>query len=134
MDYIFSVQNVVVVHHSFCGTTTLTPELLIEKFHDHYHADIATMFDHDSLAIMDFEMSIKHDIALLRSSPAVPKHIKLFGFFYEVSSGVDRGCAGHSSIDGNVRDCTGARICAWGGGARGASIVAGDTALVERLF
>jgi carbonic anhydrase len=26
MDYIFSVQNVVVVHHSFCGTTTLTPE------------------------------------------------------------------------------------------------------------
>jgi carbonic anhydrase len=87
MDYIFSVQNVVVIHHSFCGTTTLTPELLIEKFHDHYHADITTMFDHDSLAIMDFEMSIKHDIALLRSSRAVPKHIKLYGFFYEISSG-----------------------------------------------
>jgi carbonic anhydrase len=87
MDYIFSVQKVVVVHHSFCGTTTLTAELLIEEFHDHYHADIAKMFDHDSLAIMDFEMSIKHDIALLRSSPAVPKHIKLYGFFYEISSG-----------------------------------------------
>ena len=87
MDYIFSVQNVVVVHHSFCGTTTLTPELLIEEFHDHYHADITTMFDHDSLAIMDFETSIKHDIELLRSSPAVPKHIKLYGFFYEISSG-----------------------------------------------
>jgi carbonic anhydrase len=26
MDCIFNVQNVVVVHHSFCGTTTLTPE------------------------------------------------------------------------------------------------------------
>jgi|HubBroStandDraft_6_1064221.scaffolds.fasta_scaffold110292_2 carbonic anhydrase len=87
MDYIFSVQNVVVVHHSFCGTTTLTPELLIEEFRDHYHADIATMFDRDSLAIMDFETSVKHDIALLRSSPAVPKHIKLYGFFYEISSG-----------------------------------------------
>jgi carbonic anhydrase len=87
MDYIFSVQNVVVVHHSFCGTTTLTPELLIEEFHDHYHADITPMFDHDSLAIMDFETSIKHDIALLRSSPAVPKHIKLYGFFYEISTG-----------------------------------------------
>ena len=70
-----------------CGTTTLTPELLIEEFRDHYHADITTMFDHDSLAITDFEMSIKHDIALLRSSPAVPKHIKLYGFFYEISSG-----------------------------------------------
>ena len=32
MDYIFHVQTVVVVHHSFCGTTTLTPELLIEEF------------------------------------------------------------------------------------------------------
>ena len=50
-------------------------------------ADIATMFEHESLAIMDFEMSIKHDIALLRSSPAVPKRIKLYGFFYEISSG-----------------------------------------------
>lgn len=87
MDYIFSVQNVVVVHHSFCGTTTLTPELLFEEFHEHYHADITTMFDHDSVAIMDFEASLKHDIALLRSSPAVPKHIKLYGFFYEISSG-----------------------------------------------
>jgi carbonic anhydrase len=87
MDYIFSVQNVVVVHHSFCGTTTLTPELLIEEFHEHHHADISKMFDHDSLAIMDFEESLKYDIKLLRSSPAVPKSLKLYGFFYEISSG-----------------------------------------------
>ena len=87
MDYIFSVQNVVVVHHSFCGTTTLSPELLIEEFHDHHHADISTMFDHDSLAIMDFEELLNHDIKLLRESPAVPKHVKLYGFFYEISSG-----------------------------------------------
>ena len=45
------------------------------------------MFDHDSLAIMDFEKSIKYDVKLLRSSPAVPKHVKLYGFFYEISSG-----------------------------------------------
>jgi carbonic anhydrase len=87
MDYIFSVKNVVVVHHSFCGTTTLTPELVVEEFHDHYHADISTLFDHDSLAIMDFEESLNYDIKLLRESPAVPKHIKLYGLFYEISSG-----------------------------------------------
>ena len=87
MDYIFHVKNVAVVHHSFCGTTTLTPELIIEEFHDHHHADIATLFDHDSLAIMDFEESLNYDIKLLRSSPAVSKHIKLYGFFYEISSG-----------------------------------------------
>jgi carbonic anhydrase len=87
MDYIFNVKNVVVVHHSFCGTTTLTPELIVEEFHDHHDADISTLFDHDSLAIMDFEESLDHDIKLLRKSPAVPKHIKLYGFFYEISSG-----------------------------------------------
>jgi len=87
MDYIFHVKNVVVVHHSFCGTTTLTPELIVKKFHDHHHADISTLFDHDSLAIMDFKESLNYDIRLLRESPAVPKHVKLYGFFYEISSG-----------------------------------------------
>jgi len=87
MDYIFHVKNVAVVHHAFCGTTTLTPGLMVEKFHDHYHTDISTLFDHDSLAIMDFEESLNYDIELLRSSPAVPKHVKLYGFFYEISSG-----------------------------------------------
>lgn len=87
MDYLFNVQNVVVVHHSFCGLTSLTPELLIEEFRDHHHADISKLFDHDSLAIMDYEKSIKYDVELLRSSVAVPKHIKLYGFFYEISTG-----------------------------------------------
>jgi carbonic anhydrase len=87
MDYLFGVQNVVVVHHSFCGLTSLTPELLIEEFHDHHHADISGMFDHDSLAIMDYDKSIRYDIELLRSSPAVPKGVKLYGFFYDIASG-----------------------------------------------
>ncbi|HKR39805.1 MAG TPA: hypothetical protein VJU59_09005 [Paraburkholderia sp.] len=36
---------------------------------------------------MDFEESLNYDIKLLRASPAVPKHVKLYGFFYEISSG-----------------------------------------------
>ena len=87
MDYLFKVQNVVVVHHSFCGATAFTPEMLISEFHEHHHADISTMFDHDSLAISHFEESIKHDVKLLRASPAVPKNVKLYGFFYEINSG-----------------------------------------------
>jgi carbonic anhydrase len=45
------------------------------------------LFDRDSLAIPDFEKSLQYDLALLRSSPAVPKHVKLYGFFYEINSG-----------------------------------------------
>ena len=87
MDYIFNVQNVIVVHHSFCGTTTYTPDLVIEEFRDHHHADISTMFDRESVAIMDYEKSLRYDVALLRSSPAVPKNIKLYGFFFDINSG-----------------------------------------------
>jgi carbonic anhydrase len=87
MDYLFDVKNVVVVHYSFCGTTTLTPELMVEECHDHHRANISTLFDHESLAIMDLEEPLNYDIKLLRESPALPKHIKLYGLFYEISSG-----------------------------------------------
>jgi carbonic anhydrase len=86
MDYLFNVQNVVVVHHSFCGATAFTPEILINNFKIAHLSDISTMFDHDSLAISHFEESIKHDVELLRASPAVPKHVKLYGFFYEINT------------------------------------------------
>jgi carbonic anhydrase len=87
MDYLFQVRKVAVVHHSFCGATAFTPDTLIGDFRDHHHADITTMFDHDSLAITNFEESIKHDVGLLRASPAVPKNIQLYGFFYEINAG-----------------------------------------------
>jgi carbonic anhydrase len=87
MDYLFNVQNVVVVHHSFCGTSSFMPESLFARFQDRYHADISKMFDRESLAITDYEKSLKYDLALLRASPAVPKHVKLYGFFYDISAG-----------------------------------------------
>ena len=87
MDYLFHYEKVVVVHHSFCGATALTPEVLIDKFRDQHHADISNMFDRDSLSIPHFEESVKYDLELLRASPAVPKYIKLYGFFYEINSG-----------------------------------------------
>lgn len=87
MDYLFHVQNVVVVHHSFCGATAFTPKILLEKYRDEHHTDISPLFDHDSLAISNFEDSVKYDVELLRKSPAVPKNVKIYGFFYEMNSG-----------------------------------------------
>ncbi|GGC66344.1 carbonic anhydrase [Undibacterium terreum] len=87
MEYLFNVQNVIVVHHSFCGATGFRPDQLVEHFHDHHHADISPLIEKDSRAILNFEDSVKHDVQLLRNSPAVPKHVKLYGFFYEMNSG-----------------------------------------------
>lgn len=87
MDFLFHVQNVVVVHHSFCGTTSYTPEIVFDKFCNHHNTDISTLFDPESLAITDYEKSLRYDIELLRNSPAVPKHVNLYGFFFEINSG-----------------------------------------------
>lgn len=87
MDILFHVKNVVVVHHSFCGMTSITPDLVIDHFHEHHHAEISNVLDRDSLAILNFEESIKYDLELLRTSPAVPKAVNLYGFFYEINSG-----------------------------------------------
>ena len=88
MNYLFNnLERVIVVHHSFCGTTAIEPDLFIEKFHDQFHTDISHLWDKQDLAIMDFDTSLKHDVALLRSSPGTPKKIKIYGFFYEINSG-----------------------------------------------
>jgi carbonic anhydrase len=87
MDYLFQLKKVVVVHHSFCGASAFTPDALVDDFRDHHHVDISTMFERDSLAIPNFEESIRHDVQLLRASPAVPRNINLYGFFYEINSG-----------------------------------------------
>lgn len=87
MEYLFSLQNVVVVHHSFCGATAFTPDQLLNKFRSTHHADVSNIIDHESMAIGNFEESIKYDVALLRASPAVPKHVKLYGFFFEMNTG-----------------------------------------------
>jgi len=87
MEFLFHIQNVVVVHHSFCGATSFTAEGFINAFHHEHGADISKLYDHDSLCIMDYEASLKYDVALLRSNPGVPKHIKLYGFFYNIDTG-----------------------------------------------
>jgi carbonic anhydrase len=87
MEYLFNVQNVIVVHHSFCGATGFTPELLVDKFKHDHNVDLSNVYDHDSMCIPNFEDSLKYDIDLLRKSPGVPKHVKLYGFFYEINSG-----------------------------------------------
>lgn len=86
MDYLFHIQNVVIVHHSFCGTTAFSPKIFFDKYREEHHTDIAPLFDPASLSISHFEESIRYDIELLRNSPAVPKNVKLYGFFFEINS------------------------------------------------
>jgi hypothetical protein len=71
---------------SFCGTSSHMPERVFKKFHDDCQADISTLFDHDSLAIPDFEKARRGGRL---SGPAFPLGSGLFagdGCFQQLRS------------------------------------------------
>lgn len=87
MDYTLGIRDsIVVVHHSFCGNTGATPAGIIDAFKTDYHVDISGEYDHEHLSIPDFEHSLRHDVALLRDAPGVPKHLDIFGYVYDINS------------------------------------------------
>lgn len=82
--HLFGLQNVVVVHHTNCGTSSFTPRGLIDAYHTEHGVDLADTYDLDSLAIGHLEASLAYDVDLLRRSPAVPAHAKIFGMVFDI--------------------------------------------------
>ncbi|MET8430611.1 carbonic anhydrase [Nocardia sp. NPDC004860] len=87
LDYLFQMKNVAVVHHSFCGASAFTAEQFTEWYKERHGTDLTKFYDQQDLAVSHFDESIKRDVELLRNSPVIPKHINLYGFFYEINSG-----------------------------------------------
>src|SRR6185369_6016210 len=77
--HLFGLENVVVVHHTNCGTSSFTPQGLLEAYRTEQGTDLSDTYEADSLAIGHLEASLGHDVDLLRRSPAVPATVKIFG-------------------------------------------------------
>jgi hypothetical protein len=79
----------------------MTPELIVEEFHDHHHTDISTLFDRDSLAIMDFEDPLNYDIQPASQKPGCSEANRaLWLLLRSQFRQIDRGRAGfpHKSL------------------------------------
>jgi carbonic anhydrase len=87
-QHLFGIQNIVVVHHSHCGATTFTADGIIEAYEHEQHADISALYERGSICIEDYEASLKRDTALIRSHAGTPKHVNIFGYFYDIDAGV----------------------------------------------
>ena len=87
-QHLFGIQNIVVVHHSHCGATTFTADGIIGAYEREHHADISSLYDQDSICIADYESSLKRDTALVRSHAGTPKHVNIFGYFYDIDTGL----------------------------------------------
>jgi carbonic anhydrase len=86
-QHLFGIRNVVVVHHSQCGATSFTADGIIRAYRDEHGADIARLYARGNLCIEDYETSLRRDVALVRQSAGTPKHVSVFGLFYDIDTG-----------------------------------------------
>ena len=86
-QHLFGIENVVVVHHTHCGATSYTAEGIIEAFRHEHGADIATLYERESVSISDYLSSLEHDTRLIRESAGTPKHVNVYGYVYDIDSG-----------------------------------------------
>jgi carbonic anhydrase len=82
--HLFGLQNVVVVHHTNCGTSSFTPQGLLNAYRTEQGSDLSDTVSSDSLAISHLETSLAYDVDLLRRSPAVPATAKIFGMVFNI--------------------------------------------------
>lgn len=85
-QHLFGIENIVVVHHTYCGATSFTPEGLIAAFRREQGTDISALYDTQNIAIADYGLSLRHDTRLLRQSPGTPKHVNIYGYLFDIDS------------------------------------------------
>jgi carbonic anhydrase len=86
LNHLLGFGRVVVVHHTFCGMTAFTPDSVTDSYRREHGYDISRQYRKEDLYIGDFEESLRHDVALLRNSPAIPKDVQLFGYVYDINT------------------------------------------------
>ncbi len=85
-QHLFGIENIVVVHHSYCGATTFTADGIIDAYKREQHVDISDVYDRGSIYIEDYEASLKRDTGLIRAHAGTPKHVNIFGYFYNIDT------------------------------------------------
>src|SRR5215469_15296194 len=85
-QHLFGIENIVVVHHTYCGATSFTPEGLIKAFHIEQGVDISSLYERGNIAIADYEASLRRDTRLLRESKGTPKNVNIYGYLFNIDT------------------------------------------------
>ncbi len=85
-QHLFGIENVVIVHHSHCGATSFTADGIIDAYRNEHEVDISDLYPRDSICIGDYVSSLEHDTRLMRESLGTPRHVNVFGYFYDIDS------------------------------------------------
>ncbi|TPG28125.1 carbonic anhydrase [Mycolicibacterium hodleri] len=82
--HLFGLENVVVAHHTNCGTSSFTPRGLFDAYDAEEGVDLSQTYGTESLAIGHLESSLRYDVDLLRQSAAVPAAVHVFGYVFDI--------------------------------------------------
>ena len=85
-QHLFGIENVVIVHHTYCGATSFTAEGIIDAYKHEHDVDISAVYERESVSISDFVTSLEHDIRLVRGSKGTPQHVNIYGYLYETDT------------------------------------------------
>ncbi len=85
-QHLFGIENIVIVHHTYCGATSFTTDGIINAYKDEHDADISAIYERGSIAISDFVTSLKHDARLMRESKGTPRHANIYGYVFNTDT------------------------------------------------
>src|SRR5215471_1946606 len=85
-QYLFGIENIVIVHHTYCGATSFTAGGIIDAYERELGTDIANLFERDSICITDYATSLRHDVRLMRASAGTPRHASIYGCLYNMDT------------------------------------------------
>jgi carbonic anhydrase len=77
--------EVAVIHHNQCGTAALADDAFRHNYAERIGADESSLREH---AVLDPAATVRHDVELLRSAPAVSPRITVSGYVYDVVTGL----------------------------------------------
>ncbi|TVY65516.1 Carbon disulfide hydrolase [Lachnellula suecica] len=91
LDAFLSIKEIMIVHHTDCGATHFTDDIVRETMKKRLPSSSHTEVDNIKTfgAIKDLEQSVRDDIALLKAAPLVRKELAdaAVGFVYDLKTG-----------------------------------------------
>jgi carbonic anhydrase len=83
-SWLLGTREYVVIHHTDCGMTMFTDDVLHEKIREATGADVS---GDEYLSFSDLDQSVRDDVARLRDLNTLPEGVTVSGYVYDVRTG-----------------------------------------------
>ena len=83
-SWLLGTREFLVIHHSDCGMTKFTDDVLHEKIREATGTDVS---GDEYLSFSDVDQSVRHDVARLRDVKTLPDGVSVSGYVYDVRTG-----------------------------------------------